>query len=493
MSFDALWLSIIRPPRQSYFLSDLGPPILPSPCHSVIYKRIDLTLSNLECSYYHPLDPQTRLPIPHTPYILYLHSNTGSRVEALSLLQPVISYRFGLFTFDFTGSGLSKGKYISLGFKEMQDVEKVVIYMREKLKVEKLVIWGRSMGATTGLLYASKHSYENIVNLYILDSPFYSLKTLIEELAVEKTGLPLILLKALIAYLNNKIKGQCGWGFENIDLEGKLCKIKANVIIMANKKDSIVKWTHIEKVIEGLRHINKVIEINKAHNENRGKEDIGLVFQEIMKNFDRKYVNFNDKYHLFKEMGRKKEEIEDEDMYIEKSSDIHVEDKKKVVYGEKRENTYLEEKKKETNDDKSRSRSISKKPYKIEKKVIIDDILSNSNENEAETEEQSFKKPTMTYSNRKKYVEKTQIVKKTFETSRKKDFDKENVAVASFSEFFSQKQGEYMRSTTPQQHRGTQAQKKNSCSTTPNFKSKLMKILHENKIVNSGPKPFNLD
>ena len=42
-----------------------------------------------------------------------------------------------------------------------------------------MILWGRSMGACTALVYASKHPEDEIVSI-ILDSPFKDLKKLVK-------------------------------------------------------------------------------------------------------------------------------------------------------------------------------------------------------------------------------------------------------------------------------------------------------------------------
>lgn len=96
-------------------------------------------------------------------------------------------------TFDFAGCGLSDGKYISLGWYERDDVEVVVDWLRNSKKVSTIGIWGRSMGAITGLMHADRDP--SIAGL-VLDSPFTSLRTLAEELA-KSQSVPLISIKLI--------------------------------------------------------------------------------------------------------------------------------------------------------------------------------------------------------------------------------------------------------------------------------------------------------
>lgn len=54
-----------------------------------------------------------------------------------------------VFAYDFSGSGLSEGEYVSLGYYEKEDLKSVVEYLRLEGKTSKIGLWGRSMGAHT--------------------------------------------------------------------------------------------------------------------------------------------------------------------------------------------------------------------------------------------------------------------------------------------------------------------------------------------------------
>ncbi len=55
-------------------------------------------------------------------------------------------------SFDFAGSGLSDGEYVSLGYYEKDDLAVVVEYLQNVRNVGPIALWGRSMGAATALM-----------------------------------------------------------------------------------------------------------------------------------------------------------------------------------------------------------------------------------------------------------------------------------------------------------------------------------------------------
>ena len=61
---------------------------------------------------------------------------------------------FNFVIFDYTGYGYSETDHCTLGLKEQQDLEAVVIHVREKLRFGQVYIWGRSMGAVAAVLEA---------------------------------------------------------------------------------------------------------------------------------------------------------------------------------------------------------------------------------------------------------------------------------------------------------------------------------------------------
>jgi alpha/beta superfamily hydrolase len=81
--------------------------------------------------------------------------------------------------FDFAGCGQSEGEYITLGYQESRDLMYILNHLRKQHKqINNIVIWGRSMGAVTALLYAQKCPKTKFIKGIIVDSPFSSLKKL---------------------------------------------------------------------------------------------------------------------------------------------------------------------------------------------------------------------------------------------------------------------------------------------------------------------------
>lgn len=101
-----------------------------------------------------------------------MHGNCSSRVESLPAVALLLPQNITVFCFDFSGCGKSQGEWVTLGYKEKDDLDIVIDYLRHTSKVGLLGLWGRSMGAVTSIFHTSNDT--SIAGM-VLDSPFSNL------------------------------------------------------------------------------------------------------------------------------------------------------------------------------------------------------------------------------------------------------------------------------------------------------------------------------
>merc|ERR1711988_2034315 len=172
--------AIIRPPRAEYEIADLGPTEFTLGGKSFSRSDIEIVGSRdlkLQCSWWALSGPDE--PTDPVPCVIFMHGNSSCRCEALNVLTVLLSTGVSVLAFDFAGSGMSEGEYVSLGFYERDDLAAVVNYLRESGKVSTLGLWGRSMGAATALLHGDRDP--SIAGM-VVDSSFSELETLAREL-----------------------------------------------------------------------------------------------------------------------------------------------------------------------------------------------------------------------------------------------------------------------------------------------------------------------
>lgn len=87
------------------------------------------------------------------PCVIYMHGNAGNKMEGLSYASDLVPHGVNLCCFDFSGCGNSEGLWVTLGYKEKNDLQSVIEYLYEYKRVSSIALWGRSMGAVTSLFY----------------------------------------------------------------------------------------------------------------------------------------------------------------------------------------------------------------------------------------------------------------------------------------------------------------------------------------------------
>lgn len=135
-SYQIVWKSLIRPPRDVYEDSELGQDSFQFSGRN--YKRTDFSIYNhrnlkLECSIWEPYDEEREYD--RLPCVIYLPGNSSSRCETIPLLSYLLPLNITVFGVDFAGCGRSEGDYISLGYYEQDDVEVIIEYLRKSVYI----------------------------------------------------------------------------------------------------------------------------------------------------------------------------------------------------------------------------------------------------------------------------------------------------------------------------------------------------------------------
>ncbi|CAD7938156.1 unnamed protein product [Amoebophrya sp. A25] len=267
--------AIIRPPRDTYTLDDLGPKRFRT--GQRVWHRKDLELVNarghrLQCSHFLPaqIDPDSKWPC-----VIYLHGNSSSRVEAMTALEVVLPLPCTLFCFDFSGSGLSDGDYVSLGFYEKDDLQTVTQYLRTTGYIGSIGLWGRSMGAVTALLHADR---DHSLACLVLDSPFTRLRTLCQELVEngEYLGLKAGTLTSLIVdgvlhFLRGTVKEKAGFEIDDLKPIENVSRSYVPAYFIAGADDNFIPPHHSRDLWEAYAGEDKLYDCVEGadHNSQR--------------------------------------------------------------------------------------------------------------------------------------------------------------------------------------------------------------------------------
>lgn len=247
-TYAALWKMVIRPPRASYVVDDLGPAkflVNDRPHH-----RVDLQLKNdrgltLECSHFRP---ERFEPGYKRPCVVYCHANCSSRMEALASLRSLLERDIMVFCMDFSGSGWSDGEFISVGHWEQQDLRIVIAHLRTLSFVSSIALWGRSMGAVTAILRVAE---DPTIAACVLDSPFTSIRTLAKELVASKRiTMPSFLTEFAFQIVRAEVQARAMFDMDTVSAIDVAPHVAVPALFAVASDDNFVQNHHGEALVK---------------------------------------------------------------------------------------------------------------------------------------------------------------------------------------------------------------------------------------------------
>ncbi|CAE6197187.1 unnamed protein product [Arabidopsis arenosa] len=275
---------IIRPPRAEY-----------NPEHDLLeqefllkgrwYQRKDLEVKNirgdiLQCSHYMPVERPEDRPLP---CVIYCHGNSGCRADASEAAIVLLPSNITIFTLDFSGSGLSGGEYVTLGWNEKDDLKAVVEYLRTDGNVSLIGLWGRSMGAVTSLMYGAE---DPSIAAMVLDSPFSDLVDLMMELVdTYKFRLPKFTIKFAIQYMRRAVQKKANFNITDLNTikVAKSCFVP--VLFGHAIDDDFIQPHHSERIYEAYIGDKNIIKFEGDHNSPRPPfyfDSINIFFHNVL-------------------------------------------------------------------------------------------------------------------------------------------------------------------------------------------------------------------
>uniref|UniRef100_A0ACD5ZKD3 Uncharacterized protein n=1 Tax=Avena sativa TaxID=4498 RepID=A0ACD5ZKD3_AVESA len=259
---------VIRPPR-----SDYNPDQYLWETEFMLagrrYKRLDMELTNarghtLKCSHYVPafIPENTALPC-----VTYCHGNSGCRADANEAAVILLPSNITVFTLDFSGSGLSDGDYVSLGWHEKEDLKCAVSFLRTNKQVSRIGIWGRSMGAVTSLLYGAEDP--SIAGM-VLDSAFTNLYGLMLELVdVYKIRVPKFTVKMALQYMRRTIQKIAKFDIMDLNVVKVAPKTFIPALFGHGLDDMFIQPHHCDRIHEAYGGDKSIVKFEGDHNSPR--------------------------------------------------------------------------------------------------------------------------------------------------------------------------------------------------------------------------------
>ncbi|KAK7245783.1 hypothetical protein RIF29_40633 [Crotalaria pallida] len=275
---------IIRPPRAEY---DPKSDLLDQEfmLKGKWFQRKDVEIKNnrgdvLQCTHYMPIVSPEGKPLP---CVIYCHGNSGCRADASEAAMILLPSNITVFALDFSGSGMSGGEHVTLGWNEKDDLRAVVNYLRADKNVSLIGLWGRSMGAVTCLMYGAEDP--SIAGM-VLDSPFSDLVNLMMELVdTYRFCLPKFTVKFAIQYMRKAIQKKAK--FDIMDLNtvkvAKSCFVPA--LIGHAIDDDFIRPHHSDLILEAYVGDKNIFKFEGDHNSPRPQfyfDSINFFFRNVL-------------------------------------------------------------------------------------------------------------------------------------------------------------------------------------------------------------------
>lgn len=242
--------ALIRPQRSRYKASDLGPRNFRIGKDE--HERVDFDLTNsrglkLRCSHYRRVEQE------RGPCVIYLHGNAGSRVDSVVHVESLLTASISVLALDFSGSGKSEGKFVSLGFYERDDLRTVLEHATYKMPfISKIGLWGHSMGAATALMFADM---DKSVDCLILDSSFSNLKKLCKEIVyreVQKTKslhrVPKFVLNRVMKVAMKDVQKKTGMVIDRLNPLEHCKRFDVPALFLHASEDELVHRYHVDEM-----------------------------------------------------------------------------------------------------------------------------------------------------------------------------------------------------------------------------------------------------
>ncbi|KAH7431098.1 hypothetical protein KP509_08G029500 [Ceratopteris richardii] len=274
---------VIRPPRADYSIEDLLEPEFSIKGRTYIRRDVEIRNSKghrLQCSHYLPsfIPEDTKLPC-----VIYCHGNSGCRADGNEAALVLLPSNITVFTLDFSGSGISEGDFVSLGWNEKDDLKVVVKYLRSLKHISCIGLWGRSMGAVTSILYGVEDP--SIAGL-VLDSPFSNLYNLMMELVdVYKIRLPKFTIRVALQIMRRIIQKRAQFDIMDMDISQLAAKTFMPALIGHAKGDVFVLPHHSELIYKEYAGDKNIITFEGDHNSSRPQfyyDSVTIFFHNVL-------------------------------------------------------------------------------------------------------------------------------------------------------------------------------------------------------------------
>ncbi|MFH1549721.1 MAG: alpha/beta fold hydrolase [Planctomycetota bacterium] len=214
---------------------------------------------------------------PSKPCVLLCHGLGGNISQMLPRVNSLHENGCDVLAFDFRGHGESGGVFASLGYFEMRDVIAAIDYLRDERGIQRVALYGFSMGAVAALLAAA---HDGRVAAVVAESPYDSMQSVVTWKAKELYHAPAFVVR--VALWTTGVRR--GIEYKEVDLVKALPKLAGVPLLLAGTASDVTI------PIEMTRRLAAVLSDGQEYWEVNGPDHGEICSSEYGPEFERRIL-----------------------------------------------------------------------------------------------------------------------------------------------------------------------------------------------------------
>lgn len=192
---------------------------------------------------------------------LLFHGYAGCKASVLREAEVVRRAGYDAFLVDFRGSGGSSGSVTTVGYHEAHDVAEAVGYVRRQFNPQRVVIYGRSMGAAAALRAVAMGRVKP--DALVIESPFDKMLSTVSH-RFDLVGVPTFPLARLLVFWGGVQHGY--WAFGHNPAEYAKA-VQCPTLMIRAGRDPFIKQHEAESVFHNVAGPKQLIVFDGAAHE----------------------------------------------------------------------------------------------------------------------------------------------------------------------------------------------------------------------------------
>lgn len=210
--------------------------------------------------------------------IILLHGIRSNKDHFLDLSSLLAKEGFNSVALDLRAHGESGGQFCTFGVNEKKDIKKIIDYLIEKENLERIGIWGQSLGGAVAL---QSMGFDNRIKFGIIESTFSDFKTIVNDYFDLHAGFS---LKPFSDYLSNRAASIADFNPEDAKPIKYCEKIYQPILIVHGNNDERIDISYGRANFSKIKSLDKeFLDIDNANHLNVWKVGGKAYFDKVLK------------------------------------------------------------------------------------------------------------------------------------------------------------------------------------------------------------------